>query len=369
MERPWYVVDNVEQLSSPALLVYLEQVRENLRRMIALAGSPARLRPHVKTHKMGEVIALQVQAGLTKFKVATFPEAEMVAQRGGADVILAYPLVGPNAARFARLIAAYPRTTFSTLVDDPQALSRLAAALVSAGQTADVLVEIDNGMHRTGIAPGPAALALYQQLAHTPGVRTGGLHVYDGHIRDRDLQERISHAEADFVPVQALIAQIRAAGLPIPRLVCGGTPTFPVHARVAERECSPGTCVFWDVSYASKFPDLNFVNGALVLTRVVSKPGTGRLCLDLGYKAISPDNPDPRVQLLDLPDAKMVVHSEEHLVVETARADEFAVGQPLYGIPWHVCPTCALYSEAVVVENGHAHTRWKVQARDRLLTV
>src|SRR5690606_31275338 len=118
----------------------------------------------------------------------------------------------------------------------------------------------------------------------------------------------------------------------------------------------------------SKFPDLDFLHAALVVTRVVSKPAAGRLCLDLGYKGISSDNPDPRVVLFDLPDAKTAVHNEEHLAIDSAQADRYRVGDVLYGVPWHICPTSALYKEAVVVQEGRACGTWPVVARDRRLT-
>jgi D-serine deaminase-like pyridoxal phosphate-dependent protein len=124
----------------------------------------------------------------------------------------------------------------------------------------------------------------------------------------------------------------------------------------------------WDHGYASKLPDLDFLPAALVLARVVSKPGQNRLCLDLGHKAVAAENPPPRVFFPDLPDAKPVTHSEEHLVLETPRAVEFSIGSVLYGIPWHICPTVALHSHAIIVANGRAGERWRI-ARDRKLTI
>jgi D-serine deaminase-like pyridoxal phosphate-dependent protein len=134
-------------------------------------------------------------------------------------------------------------------------------------------------------------------------------------------------------------------------------------------ECSPGTCVFWDAMSTAQCPDMDFLQAALVLTRVVSKPGPNLLCLDLGHKAIAAENPHPRVVFLNLPDARAVRHSEEHLVLETPRAAEFPVGTPLYGIPWHICPTVALHAQAVVVRNGRAMEQWKIEARSRMLHV
>lgn len=368
MPHPWYLIDDANQLPTPALIVYRDRAEENLRRMIAVAGGTERLRPHVKTHKMTQIIEMQLAAGIDKFKCATIAEAEMLARAGAPDVLLAYPIVGPNVGRLVKLAATFPQTRYSALTDDAEALRAISREFAAHGQTIEVLLDIDNGMHRSGVAP-LAAASLYRLLAELPGVKPGGLHVYDGHVRQLDLAERTVAAERDFAAVDELRRTLIEAGLPVPRVVAGGTPTFPIHARRSDLECSPGTCVFWDIGYATKFPDLDFLYAALVLTRVVSKPTADRLCLDLGYKAVSPDNPQPRVSLLDLPDAAQVVHSEEHLAIETSRASDFKVGDCLYGVPFHVCPTVAMHREAIVVENGRVIDRWPVAARDRRLTI
>jgi D-serine deaminase-like pyridoxal phosphate-dependent protein len=369
MTQPWYAVENVDEIESPSILVYPDRIRENLRRMIALAGGLERLRPHVKTHKMPQIIRMQLAEGVERFKVATIAEAEMVADCGAPDVLLAYQPVGPNARRFARLLTMYPGTRFSTIVDDANATRTLDAALCEAGQSAEVLLDIDVGMGRTGIAPGAQAVELYRLIAGSKNLRPGGLHVYDGHARDKELADRTKTADAAYAPVTKLVSDLTAAGLPVPRVVAGGTPTFPIHAQHADRECSPGTCVLWDASYAGKFPDLEFLPAAVLLTRVISKPGPNRLCVDLGYKSVASDNPDPRAVFLQLPDAKMLVHSEEHMAIGAEQADRFNVGDALYAVPFHVCPTCALHREAVVIENHRAVDRWPIVARDRVLTV
>jgi D-serine deaminase-like pyridoxal phosphate-dependent protein len=365
----WYRVKNVDEIDSPALLVYPDRVRENTRRMLEIAGGPDRLRPHVKTHKMSAVIRLQMAAGVTRFKCATPAEAEMVASCGAADILIAHQPVGPKIQRLARLALAYPSTRFSTIADNSSVLRAISAAMTAAGPSVEVLLDIDSGMGRCGIAPGPEAVDLYQLLSKLPNIRPGGLHVYDGHIRESDLAERTATCEAAFKPVDAFRQELLRRGLSVPRVVAGGTPTFPIHAKHPDREASPGTCVFWDAGYGSRFADMNFLPAAIVLSRVISKPGPDRLCLDLGYKAVAADAPDPRVVWVDLPDAKTAVHSEEHLAVTTARANEVEVGAPLYGIPTHICPTCSLYSEAVVVEDGYACDRWKIEARERILTI
>jgi len=370
MTKDWHRIINVDDVPSPALVVYPDRIAENIRRMVTIAGNPRRLRPHMKTHKLPEVIKLQAEAGITKVKCATIAEAEMVAKCGVPDVLFAYQPLGPNVRRLIQLIKQHPRTRFSAIADDEAALRNLSKAFEAASLTLEVLLDLDTGMHRTGIQPGPRAFELYQLITKLPGLRAGGLHAYDGHLCVSDLAERTTQCDAAFEGVEGLKEQLEGARLQVPRIVAGGTPTFPIHAkRTDEVECGPGTCVFWDAGYGMKLPDMNFLVAALVLTRVVSKPGPNRLCLDLGHKAIAAENPHPRVRLLGLSDAKAVMHSEEHLVVETPRANEFTVGAVIYGEPWHICPTVALHSQAVVVRNGRAEARWQVVARERTLSV
>ena len=114
-------------------------------------------------------------------------------------------------------------------------------------------------------------------------------------------------------------------------------------------------------------PDLDFIIAAVLLTRVVSKPTSDRLCLDLGHKAVASEMPHPRVIFPDLPDAIPVAHNEEHLVIQTPSAAKFIVGDVVYGFPWHICPTVALHSEVWVAQNGTATTTWHVAARARRL--
>lgn len=367
--NPWYQIANVDEVDSPALLVYPDRAEQNIRRMLAMVGDVGRLRPHMKTHKLPEMIRLQLAHGIAKFKCATIAEAEMTVACGAADVLLAHQPIGPKVRRFVELVRKFPQTKFSTIADDAIVIRELSAACVQARVEVEVLLDVDCGMHRTGIEPGTGAVDLYRLVCMQPGLIPGGLHAYDGHIRESDLVKRAVMCKAACAPVRALRQELLNAGLPVPRVVAGGTPTFPIHARQTDVECSPGTCVFWDAGYGAKCPDMDFLNAALVLTRVVSKPGGSRLCLDLGHKAIASENPHPRVLFLNLPDAKAISHSEEHLVVETDRAGEIVLGTCLYGVPWHVCPTVALHSEAVVVRDARAQERWDVVGRNRRLTV
>lgn len=368
MNTDWMRLENEAAVPSPALILFPERVDENLRRMIALAGDPARLRPHIKNHKLPQIVARQAELGLTKCKCATIAEAEMAARSGSSDVLLAVQPVGPNVARFLGLMGAFPLVKFSTIADDESVLLALNSAAIAAGTIVEVLLDLDVGQHRTGVAPGRLALELYRRLASLPGLRPGGLHAYDGHLRQTDPAERAVAADAVAEQVEALRAELRGQGRSVPRVVLGGTPTFPMHARRADVECSPGTCVLWDAGYAASYPDLDFLQAAVLLTRVISRPAPNRLCLDLGHKAVASEMPHPRVIFPALPGAKSVAHNEEHLVLETSRAPEFPVGAALYGVPWHICPTVALHDRVHIATGARVTAEWPVTGRSRKLT-
>lgn len=366
---PWFQLANPHEVASPALLFYRDRIERNLDQMVALVGDARRLRPHMKTHKCGELIRRQLARGITKFKCATIAEAELAASCGAAEVLLACPLVGPNIDRFLQLAARFASARFQCIADNAGSLAALSAAAARVSARVEALLDLDLGQHRTGVAPDDRAVELYRRLCALPALTPGGLHAYDGQVQDTDRSARARRWEEAFAPVEQLRGRLQREGLPAPRVVAGGTPTFPFHAQRTDVECSPGTCVLWDAGYARNLPDMNFVPAALLLTRVISKPTPNRLCLDLGHKAVASEMPPPRVVFLNLPDATPVAHNEEHLVVETPRAADFAVGDCVYGVPWHVCPTVALHAEAVVVEAGTATARWPIEARARRLTI
>lgn len=356
-----------DKIPSPALLIFPDLARRNISRAIEIAGNPERLRPHVKTHKMSQVIQMHLAQGIDKFKCATLAEVKMVAEAGARDILLAYPMVGPDYQHIPGFVKRWPEKTFSIVVDNLDSANLLAAKAAENGIILMVYIDIDNGMERTGIKPGKAAFQLYAFLDKSPHLKAAGLHIYDGHLHVHDFDKRTQACDEAFVPVLQFSRDLQAAGLSTPELICGGTPTFPVHAKYADRILSPGTYVFWDFGYASSFPDLKFEYAAWLLTRVVSKPGSNKLCLDLGYKALASEMNAPRVVFPALADAKMVGHSEEHLVIESKYADSYTVGDVIYALPYHICPTVALYDRCYIIENEQLTTTWPIAARQRTI--
>jgi len=293
----------------------------------------------------------------------------MTAAAGGSDILLAMPCVGANAHRFAALAQMFPDVRFSTIADDEETICILASAVQQARVDVGVYLELDCGMGRTGIVPGGQALHLAKVIKDTPRLAFAGLHAYDGHIHAPSLEERERLCEEAFAPVLAFRDQLNGEGVIVKDIVAGGSPTFAIHARHADRTLSPGTTVLWDFGYGDKHPDLPFLPAAVLLTRVISKPGTDRITLDLGHKSVAPENPHPRVRFEEIDDAEVLMQSEEHLVLKVYQRERFLIGQALHGIPRHVCPTVSMHGEAFVVENGRVVDTWPITARNRRLSV
>jgi D-serine deaminase-like pyridoxal phosphate-dependent protein len=365
-----YALHETAEVLTPSLVVFPDIVKRNIAAVVAMAGSPARLRPHVKTHKTIEIVKLLLAAGVTKHKCATLAEAELLARAGVTDVLVAYPLVGPNPARLMKLKLTDPQVQFTSLIDHPDHITALATAASTFKLRAGFMVDVNVGQNRTGTDLVRAS-SLYAQAA-AAGLEPAGLQAYDGHNHMDDRREREAAVAAWLERVLAMKATIERAGHAVPRIVVGGTPTFPVlahHQSIPNLECSPGTFVLHDHGYGSKFNDLAALTpAAVLLTRVVSKPTVTRVTLDLGTKAVATDPPlAKRVKLLGTPPSEIVGQNEEHLILETPHADQFAIGQLITAIPGHICPTVALHKEMLTVEAGRFTGAWRVLARDREL--
>ena len=349
----WYEVKNIDELDSPALIVFPDRIQNNIRLAIEMVGNIDRLRPHVKTHKSKEVSQLMMQAGIKKFKCATIAEVEMLAQCMAPDVLLAYQPLGPKLKRFISLIKKYPATKFSCLTDNIAAANEQASAFNDENLSIPVFIDLNVGMNRTGIAPDEKAIALYKYCSSLKGITVAGLHAYDGHLRDSAIALRKQNCDAGFITVEKMKEQLQKGGFVVPVIIAGGSPAFPIHAERKEVECSPGTFVYWDKGYSDLCPEQKFLPAAVLVTRVISLPTENKICLDLGHKSVSAENEiEKRVYFLNAADMKLVSQSEEHLVVETVSVHAFKPGDVLYGLPFHICPTVALYDSLWIVNRA-----------------
>ncbi|UIR57374.1 D-TA family PLP-dependent enzyme [Sphingobacterium sp. SRCM116780] len=363
--QEWFELKDVDTVDSPALLVYPDRVKHNIQQAIALLdGDCSRLRPHIKTNKTAEICQLLQDFGIRKFKCATIAEAELLGMIAAEDVLLAYQPTGPKMKRLINLIKSYPKTTYSCLVDHVQVAQDLNAICAAAQIVLAIYIDVNVGMGRTGIHP-DAVEGLAMEIIALPQLHLIGVHGYDGHIHDPDLNRREEQSDASYqLLVNAFDTVRQLTATPLHSII-GGSPPFPFHARRMDVECSPGTFVFWDYAYGEAFKEQKFEYAALLLTRVISIVDEHHICLDLGYKAVGNESPLPRVQFLGNRDMELVSQSEEHLVVKVRNSSDYPIGTPFYGVPKHVCPTVALYEEMLVVEDGKVSKSWKIKARDR----
>ena len=349
---------NFSQIESPGLLVNPEIVKKNIEWVLKqVDNNPERLRPHIKTHKTREVNKLLLEAGISKFKAATIAEAELLALDEAPDVLLSMQPTGTTLLRFIDLTKKYTKTSFACILDDEQS----AHALNAVSDDQRVYIDLNMGMNRTGIKPEDSKplIELVNQLSNLQLV---GIHAYDGHIRDLDLEDRKKHVELDFQSFYALLPHL-SSDL---ELVVGGTPSFLVHHSNPNYVCSPGTFVFFDTGYAKLYPENSLELAVQVIGRVISIPTNHTISIDVGHKSVAPENAiENRLQFIDHPDWKLLSQSEEHGIVEVGDSSAFQIGDVVRTYPYHICPTVALH-QYLQVGDG---TVWKVLARDRKITI
>ena len=365
-----YAIGDVADLASPALLFFKQIIGENLTVALdAVGGDPSRLRPHVKTHKTLEIVEWELKLGITKHKCATLREAQLLCEAGVPDVLVAYPIIGPNLDLLADLIQRYPDSLIQCTVDSVEAARGLSATAVRRGIEAHVFVDLDVGMHRTGVPVGAPAEELCDLVAQLPALQLTGLHAYDGHNTSSALDSRQALGQSALAHVRRLRDKLVAEGASIRSVVMGGTPNFPVYAREADIEASPGTFVLHDAAYYAALPDLGFTPAAILFSRVVSRTAPDVATIDLGHKAVGADPRGDRGTVLNVSGARVGAQHEEHWVLELTDASTHAlgIGDAVYVCPTHVCPTVALHSQAHVVDGGRIVGTWDIAARERPL--
>ena len=352
----------LQDLQTPTLLIHLDRVRHNLAAMQRwLGGALDRWRPHVKTCKVPEVLALLLQSGVRRFKCATTREADVLLQAaanarcGAIDVLLAMSTHGANLERTAALAATHRAHRLSVTTEEP--LHAAAAHRLGLG----VFVDLDPGYHRTGIPLHERERIAAVVRAAGPGMR--GLHCYDGHLHDGTMAERETLAHAIYRDFTALA---RALGVRS-ELVTSGTPTFPAALAFAEfaafdHTVSPGTVVYWDARSAQLGIE-GFRCAVEVQARVISRPTADRYTVDAGSKALDAAAGNPCADLACEWTGAAQTPSEEHLPLRCAAGAAPPLGTLVRLVPRHVCPTVNLADEAVLLDEGRIVAIVPIRAR------
>ncbi len=367
-----YQIDDPEDIISPQLVFYEKLIDENIAKAVKDAGGAQRLWPHVKTHKCREITRKLVAAGVTRFKCATAAECEMAAVSGAEHVLLAYPLVGPNHRRFIKLARTYADVSFYALFDDFEQLEAMDALAKVAGIKVSIFVDVNTGLNRTGVAL-DEVLSFIEKACGLKNIKVAGLHCYDGQNGISDYEQRLEAISLLVKKEEALRDRIKSVTGSEVMIIAGGTPEFPCYIKLSDFYCSPGTLFLQDHGYGTLFPDMDYKCAAAVMTRVISTPVKGTFTLDCGYKAISSDPSGVRGVIAGLEDrAEPLFQNEEHWAFRMKEGFEKQcpkVGDVLYVIPTHICPTSALYPEAAVVNDRKVTAWWEIYARNRKITI
>ncbi len=346
-------------LPTPCLLVDADVLDLNLSEMARFgADRELALRPHAKTHKSPDLARLQVSAGAIGLTVATVAEAEIFANVGFDDVFVAYPL-WVDAAKGRRLRHLLESTRLSVGVDSVEGAKALAAQLGADAQRVAVLLEVDSGHHRSGVAPGVVG-ELGEVVAHT-GLDLAGVFTFPGHSYAPQVASGV--AEQESAALGEAAARLDDRGLEV-RIVSGGSTPTATRTGEVVTELRPGVYVFGDAQQW----ELGTVTPERIaltcLATVVSHAG-GRVVLDAGSKALGADRLPWATgfgRLLDHPDARIVLLGEHHAVVEWDGPPP-PLGSRTRVVPNHVCNAVNLHDELVVVRGGTVVDRWPVTAR------
>ncbi|OEK08524.1 alanine racemase [Flavivirga aquatica] len=367
--KDWYEIEDIEKVDSPSIILYEENLMYNLHKIVSMVnGDTSLLMPHIKTNKMPKVISAMISLGIKKFKAATISEAEIAASEGADSILIAHQLVGPKIERFCSLFRHFSNTTFSTIVDNIDSIEKLNKEARKQILKIDIYIDINSGMHRSGVEIGFELDKLIQEIPKFTSLNFGGIHVYDGHLRATDFQKRKSYIESEFRPIKVLFDTLKQA-YPDIKLICGGTPSFTSHITEEHRITSPGTCVLWDWGYSEKLKEQEYKYAALLICRVISKPKRGIITIDLGHKSVGSENLiNQRVKFLNLKNYELISQSEEHGILQVKNWEKIKVGDVYYGIPYHICSTINLHDDVSVISKGKKVDSWDITARKRKIT-
>src|SRR5215831_1137016 len=372
-EFPWderYRVSDMDNVLTPALVVYPEIIASNIMRTLDLLGGNAdRWRAHIKTAKLAYTLHMLVERGCRNLKCATTLELLVACRNGAADVLLAYPVVGANARRVREIADHFPNVRISVLAENEGQVRQWHGSRIG------VFLDINPGMDRTGVEQRheDQIVKLVWEVRDA-GLEVRGLHYYDGQYGGLDDPERTTAAHAGYDCLLRLVNDVENSGVSVPEVITAGTPTFPCSLTYKGfrdagfiHRVSPGTIVYNDAtSLAQLSSEYGYAPAALVLTRVVSRPHNDRVTCDAGHKSVSADAGVPTCVVVGHAELTPLPPSEEHLPLGSAEdMRRPQVGEVLYLLPRHVCPTVNNFDYALLVRDSQIMSVEKVSARGR----
>ena len=362
-DRPAEPGMSIDEVDTPALIVDLDALESNLDHMAALAAAAGvKIRPHAKTHKSPVIAQMQMARGAIGQCVQKVAEAEILAWGGVADILVSNEVVEPR--KLARLAALARFSRIALCADDPIGIELIEAAARDASVRLTVLIEIDVGSARCGIAPGPDAVAAAKRIAQSAHLRFGGLQAYHGAAQHkRTLEERSASIAVAASKTKGVVDDLKHAGLDCEIVSGAGTGTFALEAASGVfTELQVGSYVFMDADYARNQPPPPFRNSLFVLGAAMSVPRPGIVVVDVGLKALSVDSGLPLAW-----NRRGVVYvgaSDEHGKLSLdAEAEPIRLGERIMLVPGHCDPTVDRFDWYVGIRKNRVECLWPVAAR------
>ncbi len=347
-----YRIKQIEKITTPRLVVFKDKVEENIRRMknylnkITNGKGLDHLCMHVKTNKSSYLTKILLKQGIFCFK-STLNEVEMLVNSGVKDIFIAYPLLEKEAVSIVQIIQENPEVKFQVQIGCREHADILKKIGVEYGIQWNLFIDVDVGMHRTGIKP-EKVLELYEEIADQPEFKFTGLHGYDGHIHYKDESRRASETEKAMEKLVEIFNVFSYNQVEVERIVAAGSLTFEqdlkiLYKKIADKTqvmVSPGTWIYWDTGYDSLLPE-KFEIAALVLAQVIEVSDENRITLNCGHKRWGADRGP--VEVFSGEGMKVSSFNEEHTVLEHKKGDTYRVGDYVFIAPKHICSTVNLY--------------------------
>jgi D-serine deaminase-like pyridoxal phosphate-dependent protein len=364
-----YHVSDLEHVMTPALVLYPEIIASNVGRTLDLLdANPERWRAHIKTAKLAYTLRTLLDRGVRNFKCATTLELLTACESGANDVLVAYPVMGANAQRVREIADRCRQVRISVLAENELQIRQWI------GSPVGIFLDINPGMNRTGIEQGnhSEVVELIRAIRRAK-LEFRGLHYYDGQFGHEDEPQRTRAAHAGYDRLMQLVTEAARNGFDVPELITAGSPTFSCSLSYEAfrgapfvHRISPGTIVYCDATSMAQLPaEYGYAPAAVVVTRVVSHPSRGIVTCDAGHKSVSADAGVPTCIVMGHPELRPMGPSEEHLPMQVSSGAAPALGEVLYLIPRHVCPTVNNFDTALLVRNGEIQSMEKVSARGR----
>ncbi len=355
---------NVNELDTPVLWVDLDIMEANIRGLAGyLFEAGVAWRPHTKGIKIPAIAHQLLQAGAIGITCSKLGEAEVMAAAGIQDILIANQVVGPE--KLARLVHLRRQADVMVAVDNLQNARDISAAAVAQGVKIRALIELNIGMNRCGILPGPGVLDFARKMQELPGIELSGLMAWEGHVVR--LEDPVEKREVTGKAVQLLTGSAelcRKAGIPIPIVSCGGTGSYRISARVpGVTEIQAGGGIFGDLTYRRWGGETEC--GLFILAGVTSCPEPGRAIVDAGRKCMNVEMTLPQIQ--GIPGAVLSHVSAEHgILTVDPGSPPLVVGQKVNFIVGYEDWTVFLHDQLVGVRQGRVEVVWDIQGRGKL---